>query len=161
MGSSEQKGWMSIAGVSGPLWSGRRVLVAEDDPAVRRMVERVLVTAGHGVRAVASAGEALDAFWLEPRGPDVLLLDVGLPDGNGRELARHLTSCRPDLAVVLMSGDPTPAPGDLVAGGRPPVLLRKPFSTAELLAAIESAPKAYTPPAGDVDTTELWAVAFE
>lgn len=83
-----------------------RVLVADDDPNVRSTLVRLLETLGHLVVGdVASGREAVAAA--EAATPDVVLLDVNMPDGSGVEAAREITQARPGTAVVLFSGDPT------------------------------------------------------
>ena len=83
-----------------------RVLVADDDPNVRSTLVRLLETLGHEVVGdVASGREAVSAA--SGATPDVVLLDVNMPDGSGVEAAREITRARPGTAVVLFSGDPT------------------------------------------------------
>ncbi|MBI5487386.1 MAG: response regulator [Deltaproteobacteria bacterium] len=160
MAESVVREWFAAAGASATTWNRRRVLLVEDDAGVRGMAERVLTAGGHGVRAVGSVREALLIFWLDPRAPDVLVTDVHLPDGDGRALARHLSTCRPDLAVVLMSGEEV-VRGDPASGARPPAFLSKPFVAEELVSAVEATPGAYAPPLGGSAAAESRPHAFE
>jgi signal transduction histidine kinase/CheY-like chemotaxis protein len=80
------------------------ILLAEDDPDVRIVIERVLREAGHEVMSAGGGHEAL-ARSRTHRGPIHLLVsDVVMPDLNGAELAKQLLIERPDLRVLFVSG---------------------------------------------------------
>jgi len=78
-----------------------RVLVVDDDPAVRRSVVRLLHAAGHetfeatGVQGARSCLASNDV--------DLAVLDVGLPDGNGLDLLRQLRLCHPDVRFIVLT----------------------------------------------------------
>src|SRR5947207_648065 len=83
-----------------------RILIAEDDDNARSLLSDLLHTLGHQVVAAVSTGreavdKALDVI------PDVVLLDVHMPDGSGIEAAEKITHTNPGIAVVLFSGDQT------------------------------------------------------
>jgi two-component system KDP operon response regulator KdpE len=78
------------------------VLVVEDDEAHRAALSRTLRAHGYRVRAVSSGAEALEMVDATP--PDVVLLDLGLPDVDGIELCRHLP-LRHACPIVVVSGD--------------------------------------------------------
>jgi response regulator NasT len=83
-----------------------RVLVAEDDDNARSLLIDLLGTLGHTVVAEVSTGR--DAFErAKDVVPDVVLLDVHMPDGSGIEAAERITQSLPGVAVVLFSGDAT------------------------------------------------------
>jgi two-component system, cell cycle response regulator len=114
------------------------VLVAEDDADVRMLVRYRLEQAGFRVVAAATVVDAL-ALAAEHH-PDVLLLDIGLPDGDGYEVCRHVlaTSAAPP-AVIFVTGRDTTV--DRVAGlhaGAVDYIL-KPFEPAELVARVQAA----------------------
>ena len=111
------------------------VLVVEDDPDLRTMVERTLRRLGHAVTAVADGPAALAALD-SGSAFDLLFTDVKLPGGmNGVEVARAARQRRPGLPVLLTSGlgvHATPL-------GRPEpgmALIGKPYRTEELRTAI-------------------------
>ena len=80
----------------------RRVLIVDDHAGFRRSAGRSLEATGWQVVGEAESGAAaIEA--LETCRPDVVLLDVGLPDVSGIEVARRLHREAPDLAVVLIS----------------------------------------------------------
>jgi two-component system, response regulator PdtaR len=83
-----------------------RVLIAEDDANARSLLIDLLGTLGHIV--VAEAGNGREAFERAMDVvPDVVLLDVHMPDGSGIEAAEKITQSIPGVAVVLFSGDHT------------------------------------------------------
>jgi CheY-like chemotaxis protein len=91
------------------------VLVVDDDPAFRRLAQRILEACG-----LAVAGEAdTVAAALSVAGvlrPDAILVDVGLPDGDGIALARQLTALPWGPRVVLTSTNAEAATASEVRG---------------------------------------------
>lgn len=84
--------------------SQTRVLLAEDDAAARETLVELLTALGHTVVGqVGSGREAVDGA--STLRPDVVLLDVHMPDGSGIEAAELIAQQSPGTAVVLFSGD--------------------------------------------------------
>jgi two-component system cell cycle sensor histidine kinase/response regulator CckA len=81
---------------------GERVLVVEDDPAVRASLEEILGVLGYRVTGVAGCEEASRAS--EQTDFDLLLSDYVLPDGSGTDIAEELRERWPGLKVIVMSG---------------------------------------------------------
>lgn len=79
-----------------------RILVAEDDKAIREFVKRALSHRGHDVTAVDDGSQALEA--LREQEFDLLLADVVMPEMDGIALAQKVSRDRPDLPILLMSG---------------------------------------------------------
>src|SRR5262249_2827782 len=77
----------------------RRVLVVEDDDSLRDLVSRNLAARGHDVRQAADAGEALAALRQET--PDVLVLDINLPDATGWDILRTAQLSESTAVVML------------------------------------------------------------
>jgi two-component system response regulator MprA len=113
-----------------------RILVVDDEPAVREAVERALRLEGHEVALAADGGEALESLGVEAA--DAVVLDVLMPRVDGLELCRRMR----------MNGDRTPvlmltardAVSDRVAGldaGADDYLV-KPFALEELLARVRA-----------------------
>lgn len=115
-----------------PALRGRRVLVVDDTVAVARSTARLLELFGATTEVVHSAAGALQR--LEARRFDLLIIDLGLPDLDGRELLRRARVWRPDQDALFVSGLP---PDDPLPAGV--TLLTKPFPVTALLAAIEGA----------------------
>jgi response regulator NasT len=81
-----------------------RILLAEDDDNARSILVDLLGALGHTVVAqVGSGREAVERA--REVTPDVVLLDVHMPDGSGIEAAEEITAAVPGVAVVLFSGD--------------------------------------------------------
>jgi two-component system response regulator MprA len=113
-----------------------RILVVDDEPAVREAVERALRLDGHDVMLAADGGEALET--LDERPPDAVVLDVLMPRVDGLELCRRMRM-RGDRTPVLML-TARDAVSDRVAGldaGADDYLV-KPFALDELLARVRA-----------------------
>src|SRR6476620_1650942 len=109
-----------------------RVLVVDDDPPIRRMLERTLAAEGYGVEVAADGGAALAA--VERSVPDLLVLDVAMPGLDGLAVCRRLR--RTGLAVPILLLTARDAVPDRVAGldaGADDYLV-KPFASEELVA---------------------------
>ncbi len=112
-----------------------RLVVIDDHEALRSGLEALLAGAGHDV--LGAAGNAAAAFDLvEHLDPDLALIDVRLPDGDGIALTRDLLLFHPDLRVIVYTGEGDAAlvTEALDAGARGYVLKSGPFD--ELLSAI-------------------------
>jgi CheY-like chemotaxis protein len=106
-----------------------RILIVDDEPAVRRFTARVLVQEGF---VVAEAADGAEALVLVRAGPvDAVVSDIVMPRVNGVELLKALAASHPQLPVILMSGY---ASAQLEGMGiaAPCGMLTKPFP-AELL----------------------------
>jgi CheY-like chemotaxis protein len=109
-----------------------RVLIVDDSAPFRRAARELLHRRGYVVVGEAgTAAEARDA--VERVTLDALLVDVGLPDGCGFELAAALTRAQPNLAVLLMSADDPPAATErLRASGAQGFVLKSCLAAAPL-----------------------------
>jgi hypothetical protein len=127
---------------------GLRVLVVEDEPAVRALTVRTLRGQGYEVIEAGDGLEGLDRCREAGGTLDLLLTDVVMPGMSGVELAARARRHTPGLAVVYVSGY---AGGLLPAGARADEegsLLAKPFSRETLLRYVEDALRRGGPPAG-------------
>lgn len=80
------------------------ILIVEDDPAVRRVAERILRNAGFQVRTAAHGHEALKSSQQDPNRIDVLVTDVVMPRMSGLELAEEMERIWPGLCTLFISG---------------------------------------------------------
>lgn len=108
--------------------AARRVLIVEDEPSIAEGLKDLLAAPGRDIVVASSGGEALRL--LDSTAPDVVVLDIGLPDLDGTEVARRIHQRRPQQPVVFMTGH-----GD--TGHKS--MLRKPFAVGELLERIAEA----------------------
>lgn len=108
-----------------------RILVVDDEHMVRSVLSKLLTLKGHEVSIAASGAEAL--VLMESETFDVVFTDQGMPEMNGRQLARAIRRRFPDLPIVLLTGD--------TEAGKPDedvdVVLSKPFMIDELNATIQ------------------------
>ena len=116
-----------------------RILVAEDEAALRGQIARALMADGHDTVAAADGGEALDVLVRENGRFDLLLTDIKMPVMDGIALALVAARDYPDLVIVLMTGfadQRERASGlDALIHG----ILTKPFAVADLQQAIREA----------------------
>ena len=81
-----------------------RILLAEDEEALRAFIARALAQDGHEVIAAADGGEALDVLTREQGKFDLLLTDIRMPVMDGIALALAAARDYPDLTILLMTG---------------------------------------------------------
>ena len=129
-----------------------RILVVEDDAAVRDSLTRTLRFEGHQVQAVGDGQEALDAVRADE--PDAMILDVNMPRLDGLETCRRLRADGVVLPVLMLTA--RDSVGDRVAGldaGADDYLV-KPFALQELLARMRALLRrsVLTTPAGPATT---------
>jgi CheY-like chemotaxis protein len=118
---------------------GRTIVVADDEPAVRDVLDRVLRSADprYAVETVANGVEALSAvFW---RRPHLVLLDINMPGLNGLDVLRQIRAVDPELPVILMSGSVSEEA--MAEASRHGVLavLPKPFDMEQILTLVSAA----------------------
>jgi len=114
------------------------VLVAEDDPAVCRLVEAELSSLGFKVLMAGNGREAVELARTYEHDIEVLLTDVSMPEMGGPEAARAIQACRPETKVVFMSGYTTRGNNAAFALPEDAVVVFKPFSERALVEAIDS-----------------------
>ena len=111
-----------------------RILLAEDDPLIADGVAEALRQSGFVVNAVAGGKAACAALQSDP--PDILVLDLGLPDMDGLEVLRLSKSRAPETQVLILTArDSTEAKVRGLDAGADDYLT-KPFARAELLARL-------------------------
>ncbi len=113
-----------------------RVLIVEDEPALRQGLSDLLSAAGHEVVACELGKDAITAGTGEAF--DLVLLDLMLPDIDGVEVCRRLKRARPSLHILMLTarGSEDDKVSGLEAGADD--YLTKPFAVRELLARIDA-----------------------
>ena len=117
-----------------PGQAGPRILLVEDEPRIRDFITRALVTAGY---EVAAAGSGTEGLRLTQAGDyDLVILDLIMPDIDGRVVLAQVLRQRREQAVLVLSclADVTTKVDCLELGAQD--YLTKPFSLAELLARV-------------------------
>jgi two-component system response regulator QseB/two-component system response regulator BasR len=108
----------------------------EDDLALGRSLQSALQDSGHEVVWVRRAADA--RYWVDEESFDALLLDLGLPDGNGMDLLRHFRAERRQLPILVITArDSLEDRLSGLDGGADDYLI-KPFVASELLARLRA-----------------------
>ena len=117
--------------------TGRRILVAEDDPNILRQIEFNLQASGYVVETAMTGAEALKRLMVSR--PDLLITDVMMPEMDGYELVASLRSDEhlSDLPVIMLTARVEDA--DVAQGytAGTDLYLTKPFNPAELIAFVQ------------------------
>lgn len=108
-----------------------RVLIVDDEPAIRSLLSLTFVRAGYEVRTAADPYKAMEACASESF--DAILSDVQMPGMDGHGLVRWVATTYPTIRTVLMSGFDIPC--GICPFGRC-TLLRKPFNPKDAVAII-------------------------
>jgi two-component system response regulator MprA len=113
-----------------------RVGICEDDSTLRSLLVRALREEDFEVGVTSTGRDAVDSFTASP--PDLLVLDIGLPDADGRDVCQALRSHGVDAPVVFLTARETLVDrlGGFNAGGDDYVT--KPFELEELMARIHA-----------------------
>lgn len=114
--------------------NGGRILVVDDDEAIRTVVSESLRRDGHLVTAVASVAEQRALF--ESFAPDLLITDVILPDGNGLDLVPEWLAQYPDMPIIIFSAQNTLSTAVRATEQGAFEYLPKPFDLDELCRAV-------------------------
>jgi two-component system response regulator MprA len=116
--------------------NGPRVLIVEDDPELRALLLRGLGEEGVQVLAVASGTELFGR--IEKTKPDALIIDIGLPDADGRDLCQALRARGIQIPVLFLTARDALVDrlSGFDAGGDD--YLTKPFAFAELVARLQA-----------------------
>jgi two-component system response regulator FixJ len=121
----------------GPAQQAPNVAVVDDDPSVRRGLERLLRSAGYSVVTFVSAEQFLAMCRREVL--SCLLLDVHLAGMSGLELLARLTTAECRVPVILISAYDDPQTTEAIEGAGAAAYLRKPFDDQVLIHAIKEA----------------------
>jgi two-component system response regulator AtoC len=112
-----------------------RILVVDDEPSIRKYLQTLLEVEGHEVNTVTSGKEALDLIGQGAR-PELIILDVLMPEMDGLETLRQLMQVDPSLHVVMLScSNEVSTVVDAIRIGAQDYLT-KPFEKSELEAAM-------------------------
>jgi two-component system nitrogen regulation response regulator GlnG len=113
------------------------ILVADDDRAIRTVLNQALVRLGHEVRTTGNASTLWR--WVADGQGDLVITDVVMPDENGLDLIPRIKKVRPDLRVIVMSAQNTLMTAVKAAERGAFEYLPKPFDLKELINVVERA----------------------
>ncbi len=131
--SSERPRQVSLEGLQG---KGERILLVEDEDAVRRYATQVLTRNGYQVFSASSAGEALKIFGEEQGNIRLVFSDQVLPGRSGLELVEQLRELKPEIGVLLTSGYAGKETARKRIEEQRHPFLKKPYGTTEILTRI-------------------------
>ena len=138
--------------------SGERILIVDDEPQILRFLRPSLTAAGYDVITAATAAEALKLA--TTRAPDAILLDLGLPDLDGKEvIARLRAFSQVPILVVSARDRETEKIAALDLGADD--YIDKPFGIGELLARLRTALRHATRMAGELTCFEASGLIVE
>ena len=122
-----------------PRMTGSRLLVVDDELAIRSILQRRLEKEGFEFLEASDGLEAIEAFKEHKDSIDCVLLDLSMPKLGGEEVCRELLALRPDLPIIIMSGH---AAEDVLArleGASISGTLQKPFCSQDLVETVNKA----------------------
>jgi CheY-like chemotaxis protein len=115
-----------------------RILLIEDDPDVRRLLENVLASVGHDVTSAYDGHQGISSFRAAPA--DLVVTDLTMPLHDGIEVITTFKREFPDTPIIAISGESAKSPKPSAARELGAVaVLEKPFSISEFLGAIQKA----------------------
>ncbi len=123
------------------------ILVADDDRAIRTVLNQALIRLGHEVRMTGNAATLWR--WVADGEGDLVITDVIMPDENGLDLIPRIKKIRPDLRIIVMSAQNTLLTAVKATERGAFEYLPKPFDLRELVSVVERALTARHDGAGD------------
>lgn len=126
------------------------ILVVEDDDDIADMMVRTLARVGHTLTRVDTGRDAEAAIAEDP--PDLVLLDLGLPDIDGVEVCRRARAGGYTGGVVIATARTSPDDVEASLGAGADDFLTKPFGLAELRARVNDVLRHHARPSADVTT---------
>ena len=109
------------------------VLVVDDEDAVRTVIAQLLRQFGFKVKEAPNGRTAVDIFSADPEGIDAVIVDMTMPDMNGKEVCEELISLKEDLRIVLTSGYSEQEVTRHFSSSPHLSFIQKPFQPQELL----------------------------
>ena len=130
--------WSSMLRIVRSSTLQRTILLVDDEPEVRRLLERMLGHLGYRVLPAQNGPEALTVLAQHPEPVHLLVTDLQMPGMGGRELASRFVALRPGAAVLFLSGNADEGDDTQGREGVAARFLPKPFSSRQLDAEIHA-----------------------
>lgn len=115
----------------------RKTLIVDDEPMIRWVMAQALTDWGFDSIEAENASSAISQF--EKTEPDIVLLDINLPDASGLELLRRFKGVRPEVPVIIVSGDVVVENTIQALRGGADNFITKPIDLKEMRLALEGA----------------------
>ena len=112
------------------------ILVVDDHPSIRRVLERLLSDAGYAVTGASDGAEALATMTRASRPFGLVITDIRMPRMDGWELSRHLSHHWPDLPIVYLSAYDSELPRFATIQRERSAFFPKPFDSEILLESV-------------------------
>lgn len=135
-----------------------RILLVEDDAEIRRLVADAMARHGHDIETASTAMEGLQAA--VSQSPDLVVLDLGLPDVDGAELLRMLRAVSAVPVIVATARGDDESIVKLLDAGADDYLV-KPYSTAQLAARVRAVLRRAEAEAGGSDEVVVGSVRID
>jgi two-component system, cell cycle sensor histidine kinase and response regulator CckA len=137
---------------------GERLLIIDDEPAIGRVLAQHLERLGYQVTTSTDPEEALEVLTEDPTDFDLAITDLQMPRMDGVQLAARLAAVRPNLPVVLITGNRLSVPASVMRAAGVRAVVDKPFQIRELSQAVRAAlddslPEASSPEASETGRT--------
>jgi len=129
-----------------------QILVADDDAAIRTVLNQALIRSGHEVRVTSNANTLWR--WIAAGDGDLVITDVVMPDGNAFDMLPRIKKARPELPVIVMSAQNTFMTAIRASETGAYEYLPKPFDLTELLNIVTRALAEPRRPASEVRTED-------
>lgn len=139
--------------------STHRLMVVEDDDAIATPLLAALRSAGHNVARAADGATAMELAQQQP--PDLVLLDLGLPDVDGVDVCRVLRLAAPQSVIVVLTARSDEADVLVALDAGADDYLTKPFRLAELLARVRAHLRRVTPTGGEDEVLRSGPVVLD
>jgi DNA-binding NtrC family response regulator len=115
---------------------GSAVLIADDEEGVVREISSTLEKAGFTVLTARNQSDVLNLCSKAGNPIQLAIVDMAMPNTNGRELAERLYECYPGIRILFTAGDETGDAQSARVSGRVIRFLHKPFRRAQLLGSV-------------------------
>ncbi len=113
-----------------------KILVVDDSSLSRRILRRILESAGHTVTEAVDGATAMETYFLER--PDLVMLDLTMRDINGLEVLERLRQLDPRARILIATADIQNSTRQMAEDRGARGLLNKPFAAEQVLAAVEA-----------------------
>ncbi len=126
-----------------------RVLIIDDDDAVRDTLSKIVRLDGHHIESAGDGRSALASVAEEP--PDLVITDIYMPEMDGIEFLLQLSEAAPDIPVIAISGGATASAGFVLEDAAQlgaAATLAKPFEVAEVRRIVADVLERYPPRGG-------------
>jgi DNA-binding response OmpR family regulator len=115
----------------------RRILVIDDEPGIRKVIDRLLKQFGYETLLASNGADGLRLFDMHAPEVALVLLDWNLPGTSGKETLAELLKRRPDLRVIVVTGGAEATTDEHATADSVSILL-KPFTPTELMLAVRT-----------------------